>query len=847
MFKKLSNNLSIKNIVIILLTIIFTVIPFYNIVIKGVYHWHITQPEFWQGGLEILIFIFFSFILSHKCESKMNTILLLFGAIYLSMNGVIIPFMTVYIYFEILHYIGFTILNIKKGECINRIIENFIAGISVWGVFAIICSLLKIGTFNDLRIMTLALLIICIILNNKKKYYSLFNYFNDFINKNNKNSLSKISIIVLTFLVLALIAKTNTTQDYDSLWYGLRPEHVLIGSHSFYDYLGYSAFVYYYPKLMELLFLPISNLGDYSFIIIGNVFVYILLIVCLYRIFNNMFKNINKDANYKFNLITWIILVIATIPAITGITDSAKPDILGCFLTICAFMFFTEFLSDKKKNEFLILAIVSLILATGTKLTYILWGGLLFFVIIYILILLIYKKEISLSDFKFKKFKNVYLVTFSSIFFILGIHYRTLKLTGYPLYPSFLNVFNVFGFNPIYPAKNVSINLTELSLQGPGYIINRLYELFFNPNSLPHVIMLWVSSIIPFMLIVSILYYRKSTCKKNIFIILLTIAYIISTFYYMVFQEIPDGNYFIAPIIILLLILINKVYISQEVQLNKINDKTIRFMIIMFIFLQTPIMFVSSPSWQIGTKPFSKDIVKTNFETNIVNESSYKQNGYYNIAKYISTNMSKERIIASTIDLTILNRIDGPIEAFGQIQDPHLSNKDITANYENFYKYLNQSKIRGFLLLNEDNSVFREYVEKYIKQNGYSNMIKDEKGVFYIINAQDYSSPVRIDSDNIWDDGWLPKESNFKMTTGENGLLSILGYYPFKIEESLTGTIYINNISNKFKISEGQFKLEFPVPKNDIITVKIQCDFDRQASGQDSRRVSFVLNRLEGK
>ena len=79
MLKKLSNNISIRNIFIILLTIIFTVIPFYNILIKGVYRWHITQPEFWQGGLEVLIFIFFSFILSYKCENKMNKVLLVFG------------------------------------------------------------------------------------------------------------------------------------------------------------------------------------------------------------------------------------------------------------------------------------------------------------------------------------------------------------------------------------------------------------------------------------------------------------------------------------------------------------------------------------------------------------------------------------------------------------------------------------------------------------------------------------------------------------------------------------------------------------------------------------------------
>ena len=51
----------------------------------------------------------------------------------------------------------------------------------------------------------------------------------------NDSFIETASIIIIAGIVLALFAKTNTAQDYDSLWYGLRSQYVLVGQNSFYD------------------------------------------------------------------------------------------------------------------------------------------------------------------------------------------------------------------------------------------------------------------------------------------------------------------------------------------------------------------------------------------------------------------------------------------------------------------------------------------------------------------------------------------------------------------------------------------------------------------------------------
>lgn len=99
----------------------------------------------------------------------------------------------------------------------------------------------------------------------------------------------------------------------------------------------------------------------------------------------------------------------------------------------------------------------------------------------------------------------------------------------------------------------------------------------------------------------------------------------------------------------------------------------------------------------------------------------------------------------------------------------------------------------------------------------------------------------------IYDDGWLGKSAEFKIQTGEEGKVSLTGYYPNEITGKETGTIFIDGEPNPFKIAEPNFTLDLPAKAESIVTVKIENDFDFQADAPDIRQLSFILSNAQGK
>ena len=733
MKKTLNKNIFIA---ISLLTLcICTFIPFYNMLIKGVYSWHIRQPEFIEGGLEIVIFIIISFFLTQYNRKNSSRTLLACGMLYLSLNGVIIPFVVVYIYFEIISFIGSRILGKNKG-----IIKNFITGISVWLFFAILFSLINHGTINELRIITFLLLLVSLLKKTDQEYKTLASTLFCWINRISNDKKSIFIFTVLIFFIFSLVAKTNTAIDYDSIWYGLRPEHVLVGENSFYDYLGYSAFVYYYPKLMELFYLPISGLGDYSFIITANIFILIFFMTSFYELVSVVFK---KNKSYLFKIS--FVLVLFSIPAIANIATTAKPDIMGALFTFLSFSFFVQYINNRDLDN-IYYSLISIVMLTGTKLTYLLWGGVLFVAIcIFVTIVIKPGKNEFKSILSLKNNKQNIEILFFTIIGVLGVHYRTLKLTGYPLYPILIDAFNKIGFKSKYPFKSSSVRI-DLEFPDINGIIYRVYQFTFDPNNLGKVIMLWTSSIL-FYLIMLCMFKRlliKSNTNSNEsskdkvtyyfrkFFKWILLFYILISIYYASSLESPDGNYFIIPIVFSVFILFY--YILECDFEYKLEKDIIKLSFAAFILLHLVLSFVSHSSWSYGTKAFSSEIVINNYETSERNKQILEYNGIYNISNHLEEQFSNRRVISSAFELTMIDRIDAPIEAFNEIGNDYLSNGIITETYEKFCEYIGNANIKGFLVLSDDNSIFKDYVYEYIAKAGYSYKIEDKKGIFYCIN-----------------------------------------------------------------------------------------------------------------
>ena len=728
-------NLLFVNTIILLTTLIIVFLTYNNFFITGVYKWHITQPEFVQGGIELLGFIFLMYILGIFSKNNKVFVLLLLGAVYLSLNGVILPVILSYLYIESTNFIGHSILSyFKKNNCFGLEV-SFLTGLSVWTLFALLFSLLGQGSINDLRILTVLMVLFCFILKRKNfSYKPIVFKFKEYCDHSD-NSLYLLIVLIFS-LSLALFAKTNSAIDYDSIWYGLRSEYVLIGNNSIFDNLGYTSFVYYYPKLTELYLIPLNGLHDYSFIISANIYIFLIAAVTVYK----KFINIVGEKWKNLGLLTT--LLIFSVPAISNISATAKADILSTFLMTILLFYGVNYLLSNKKDD-LYISLTAGFLSYASKPTSFLYSSL---IIVGLLIITVInfihnrKKPVIQLPKDPANFRLILLV--SGTIDLLLLTYRTYILTGYPTYPVFIEIWNKLGFVAKYPFKNTfNMLLNSENIFSISFILKRLYNMFFDPNNLSKVIMLWTGNflivLVLFLLLKRVKIFKVENNKELSLLTLLSLPVFLSGVYYSIAIVDPDGNYFMIPII--LAGLITTAYIVKNIDAKDsrfINSERrfISTVMSLFLMLNLFIMFVSHSSWSYGTKVFTNELLKTNFETEKINETLFLNDGVGEIAAYVKNHFSQQRILYFGGSEQLLFRIEGRLEPFSHLISNHNSGGDIGSNYENFKRYIEFAKIKGFIInKNYSTLPYKNYLNQLFNEKKVTSKIEDKNYILYCI------------------------------------------------------------------------------------------------------------------
>lgn len=711
--KKLNNR--IRYFIIVMVMLPFLVLPIKNILL-GTFKWHIQQPESWQGMIEIAIFM--GILVTILQLTKGIYKIILFWAtiiLYMMLNGVIIPVFIAYVYLESVKHIGYVVkgkLNIKLS--INKHIIDFVIGIIVVSFCMIIMSLLGLGTISDLTILVTILGGVSLIIDHHLQL--IITDINNYVKSNNKIDIN-ILFVFIVGIILIQFAKSNRCIDYDSIWYGLRPNQILFGENSFYDNLGMVSFVYYYPKLMELFYAPISGFQDYSFIYSFNIFVLAMLALLIYSFFKDL--GIEK----KMSLVG--VAVIFSIPAIVGMGPTAKTDIFTCFLILTAHNILFLFLKDKN-IETMILGLAIAVLSYGAKLTSLLYTTLIIITFFLIILIMHLKKKTVFREKKIHKGVSILFVI--TILVVLGITYRTYLLTGYPTYKTGANIWEKIGFNGKYPFYGSDeMGLTGIKIVSIKDIIKRIYSVFFDPKNLEHIIMLWTANIYIFYLIFISIFKKyinlNSVIKKMIALNALVFG---GAIYYLITMGVPDGNYFIVPIINLIIILISIIHTIG----NKTIKKIFYMCTVLMIGLNSITMFVSHSSWKWGTRVFDFNIFKSNFETNTRNEEVFNYHGLLEIYNYLSENNIK--VVASG-DENIIHRLPGRVEALNNIASGHIGNPIILSSYDEFIKFINWSGVTGFVV-DKDNNNFPQYINYINKiQEEYSTIKIDDTNYTLVV------------------------------------------------------------------------------------------------------------------
>ncbi|MGG1637084.1 hypothetical protein [Paenibacillus sp. NRS-1760] len=678
-------------IIISICSVLFQFSALKNILYK-VYKWQLAQPESINGLLELFIVAIIFCVIIFIIKSRWSTLLIIIVCgIFLQIHGVLLSAMLCLIYFESIMSIGRSSISFlfKKKERNLEYLSYFLVGLLIWSFVSIVSSLFGFGGINDLRIVTIILVLISFIngfntpfvVHIFKKYKTLTKY-------------EKLPASFLLLLILIQFAKSNTllANEFDSVWYGLRPEAVLVGGDSFFDNLGFLSFVHFYPKLFELFLLPMSNLGSYKYILSVNVMILSILMYLMIYFFKEM--KTNKVVSLFYTCL------IASTPVISNMASTAKSDISSTFLLVLGVYYIWNWILETSKpnvnikSEYLWFATIAFVLSLGGKPTSIVYVP--FIILGLALYIIINKKEfkhnnlINIVGFNLR----VFVLFVLSLLVYLGVCYRTYKITGFPIYPTLGNLWSHLGFEGKYPhiLKNVGEFAASFEIRS---FITRWYHMFFDPQPFGHVIMLWIGNL-SFLLVglfILIFGFKIKSIEKNNFLFLVSPICLLGIYYATIIPNGGDGNTYMVPLILGMIGLLTFMH-SLLVQYNKM----LLISLLLFIPIQTLVMFVSHPSWSYGMSPVNFTYKDVN-NTKEIKNKMFEYHGLSEIEKYLNNTGSMDRCIGYGDDY-LLNQLACGMETVNASGNDYLGNSKIFSDLKSLNEYITWSKVKYIILPN---------------------------------------------------------------------------------------------------------------------------------------------------
>jgi len=309
----------------------------------GPFLWHVQQPAAWQGGLEALALLALVFAALHasRLSRAVRWLLLLAPlALYLRRHHVDLALLISLGYLEGLLALGAVLLR-RYGDAApaDAWLRELIAGIALFSLLLWLAQLAGYGLPRTQRLLAIAVLAPALLarlrsLHSLKLVDAAFAC---------PSWGERFWCAVLIVLPVVLFARSNVVFDFDSVWYGFRPERVLVGERSVFDALGLVSPVYYFPKLYEVLLLPLSAMRETS-VVQGAA---ILFGALLARLAFDWLRRLGHPILLSLAgaALVW------SIPAFANVTLSAKPDVLAALLVVAMVWFGWNLIAQRRRSD----------------------------------------------------------------------------------------------------------------------------------------------------------------------------------------------------------------------------------------------------------------------------------------------------------------------------------------------------------------------------------------------------------------------------------------------------------------------------------------------------------------
>jgi len=634
----------IAALIIVLVGVLLAISGPLNLVLEGPFIWAIQQPGAWQGGIELGVLATLIGGAVYYLRGWQRGLLLgMLGLLYARRHGVDLALVGSLAYFEGIASVGLVAYRRISGVKDCGIDDYLIAismGLLTWSCIEWVISAIGLGSLRDLEIASILVLGGALCLERRPPIVSFL-----YTRIGHRNISAALMCAFACTVVLMLFAKSAVSIDFDSLWYGMRGDRVLVSGGSVFRSLGLVASVHYAPQAYELILVPLSGLHSITATFGFTIWCVLALGICLYAIGNRL--------GWKPALTLMMVAVALATPAVLNIAITAKGDILAAYWIFFGLYGFIRY-RQSKDWRWLLLMLSGAPAAISFRMSVFVYAGVLALIaLIYLTRELLVRSKDSAPG-PLRACIWLWIVVGSVGLFAL-VTVRTYLLAGVPfIEPGILvHLTEMLGFARKFPASNAP----PQDIGWNHEILPLLFDFVFRPTKLPHILIAWTGGAFVFFSVVGLALNRFTVrAFSGLYIFWIFAGTFIVLLQLVQFPDRGgDGNYYIVPVLCSLIAALGLV--GNNLLQKNLLGRSLRAVLSLFVTCSVLVALVTG-SWGPGTRGFDLDFRRSGEDYNVRAKAALTYSGMMPIYEFLHKLPRDTRVLGLVPDSMLGNLPD---------------------------------------------------------------------------------------------------------------------------------------------------------------------------------------------
>lgn len=610
------------------------------LVVKGM-NWHLSQPSAVEGGIEALALLGCLALAAARRRRGMILMAVAVTLVFLRRHNAELTLLSGLFIMESLYAIGAMLRRTPGAKAADPagadIFPAFIAGTGAWVLAVATLSLFSLATPAHLGWLLLAIGIAAIAAHPNPLCIQLFRA----LRSRPRSDCVKASLLLGWLLIL--MARTANVIGHDTVWYLGQGDRLLAPGGSIFQPLSLVAPVHYFPKLWEVLLLPLTSFDQLRpqtglAIAVGAVFW-----IALWQLATQL--GITRRWRW------WALWIIATLPAVANTALTLKSDTLcALFMAVMCLQLLDWF--QRRRAPALGYALAAAALACSTKLTAIPYVGMGFIVLV--------AHELTHSRMATgwrpektaaaaEPVRAVVITTTLALLAALVLLARTWALAGVPTIgpDALLSLWNALGMHIAEPAGTLNWTRPQDWSDVPALF----HDWLFAPSTMPKMPIGWTGNIWAVLSVLSLAAAAMGREPRGagppspwsrVLLLVLALTGLLLAIAWRYHSRGSDGNYFMLPVALATLLAMRAAS-SRLGDAGRRTGAILATTLLLTGLVHATHSFISAGWGQPGTRPFDSQFGKTPFETGAWRERILQRAGVSGIARRLASRPAWER------------------------------------------------------------------------------------------------------------------------------------------------------------------------------------------------------------